>query len=104
DEAHHLKNAETKAHKACREAAESADAVLALTATPIQIGSRDLFNILSLLDEEEFASFQYFEACMLFNRNIVRAEQMVTQQDPKRFDAIHSILMDLGNDKSRLMK
>jgi len=39
DEAHHLKNAETKAHKACREAAGSADAVLALTAIPIQIGS-----------------------------------------------------------------
>jgi superfamily II DNA or RNA helicase len=104
DEAHHLKNSETKAHKACRTAAESADAVLALTATPIQIGSRDLFNILSLLDEEEFASFQYFEACMLFNRNIVRAEQLVSQKDPNRFSAIHSILEDLGNDKSRLMQ
>ncbi len=45
DEAHHLKNSETKAHKACRTAAESAEAVLALTATPIQIGSRDLFNL-----------------------------------------------------------
>src|ERR1035438_4267350 len=104
DEAHHLKNSETKAHKACRTAAESADAVLALTATPIQIGSRDLFNILSLLDEEEFASFQYFEACMLFNRNIVRAEQIVTQDDPNRFVNVRSILTDLGNDKSALMQ
>ena len=104
DEAHHLKNSETKAHKACRTAAESADAVLALTATPIQIGSRDLFNILSLLDEEEFASFQYFEACMLFNRNIVRAEQMVTQNDPNRFGAVHRILTALGNEKSHLMQ
>lgn len=104
DEAHHLKNSETKAHRACRTAAESADAVLALTATPIQIGSRDLFNILSLLDEEEFASFQYFEACMLFNRNIVRAEQLVSQNDPRRFGTIHSILDDLGKDKSRLLQ
>jgi SNF2 family DNA or RNA helicase len=104
DEAHHLKNSETKAHKACRTAAESADAVLALTATPIQIGSRDLFNILSLLDEEEFASFQYFEACMLFNRNIVRAEQIVTQKDPKRFGAVHDILADLGTEKSHLLQ
>ena len=39
------------------------------------MGSRDLFNLLSLLDEEEFASFPYFEACMLFNRHIVAAEQ-----------------------------
>lgn len=104
DEAHHLKNSETKAHKACRTAAESADAVLALTATPIQIGSRDLFNILSLLDEEEFSSFQYFEACMLFNRNIVRAEQLVSQRDSNRFGTIHSILDDLGKDESRLMQ
>jgi SNF2 family DNA or RNA helicase len=81
DEAHHLKNAETKAHKACREAAGSADAVLALTATPIQIGSKDLFNLLSLLDEEEFASFPYFEACMLFNRHVVAAEQKIAQTD-----------------------
>ena len=77
DEAHHLRNTETKAHKACREAAASADAVLALTATPMQMGSRDLFNLLSLLDEEEFGSFPYFEACMLFNRHIVAAEQKI---------------------------
>jgi superfamily II DNA or RNA helicase len=104
DEAHHLKNSETKAHKACRNAAESADAVLALTATPIQMGSRDLFNLLSLLDEDEFASFQYFEACMLFNRSIVQAEQRVTQTDPERFRAVHNILKALGDDKSHLLR
>jgi len=104
DEAHHLKNSETKAHKACRTAAESADAVLALTATPIQIGSRDLFNLLSLLDEEEFASYQYFEACMLFNRHIVAAEQKITQTDPDRFRAVHGILKSLGDDKSFLLR
>src|SRR5579862_1717980 len=103
DEAHHLKNAETKAHKACREAAGSADAVLALTATPIQIGSRDLFNLLSLLDEEEFASFPYFEACMLFNRHIVAAEQKVTQADPHRFEIIHKILVALADNKRNLL-
>jgi len=97
DEAHHLKNSETKAHKACRVAAESADAVLALTATPIQMGSRDLFNLLSLLDEEEFASYPYFEASMLFNRNIVQAEQRVVQTDPERFSAVRDILVSLGN-------
>lgn len=50
DEAHHLKNTGTLSHRACRQAADAADAVLALTATPIHIGSRDLFNLLSLLD------------------------------------------------------
>jgi SNF2 family DNA or RNA helicase len=104
DEAHHLKNSETKAHQACRTAAEAADAVLALTATPIQIGSRDLYNILSLLDEEEFASFTYFEACMLFNRHIVRAERIVTQQDSRRFEDARRILQDLGDANSSLFQ
>jgi len=104
DEAHHLKNAETKAHKACREAAASADAVLALTATPIQIGSRDLFNLLSLLDEEEFASFPYFEACMLFNRHIVAAEQKIAQMDPDRFQVVNGILTALGDENGYLQR
>ncbi|MCS7026013.1 MAG: SNF2-related protein [Bryobacteraceae bacterium] len=102
DEAHHLKNAETSAHKACRSAAESAEAVLALTATPIQMGSRDLFNLLSLLDEEEFASYPYFEACMLFNRYIVQAEQKITQTDPNRFQVVYQTLTALGNDRVEL--
>jgi hypothetical protein len=98
DEAHHLKNSSTKSHRACRTAASTADAVLALTATPIQIGSRDLFNLLSLLDEEEFASFEYFEACMLFNCHIVEAERRVTTSDPERFQHVRKILASLGGD------
>jgi superfamily II DNA or RNA helicase len=104
DEAHHLKNSDTKAHKACRVAVESADAVLALTATPIQVGSRDLFNLLSLLDAEEFASFEFFEACMLFNRHIVAAEQKISQTDPDRFRVVHSILLALGQPNSPSMQ
>lgn len=96
DEAHHLKNASTRSHKACRTAAVTADAVLALTATPIQMGSRDLFNLLSLLDEEEFSSFEYFEACMLFNRHIVEAERRIATADPERFKHVRRILASLG--------
>jgi superfamily II DNA or RNA helicase len=96
DEAHHLKNAETLSHRACRQAAEAADAVLALTATPIQIGSRDLFNVLALLDPEEFSSFELFEACMQLNQSIVEAERLITRSDPGRFKTIHGILTSLG--------
>ncbi len=96
DEAHHLKNTETLSHRACREAAEAADAVLALTATPIQIGSRDLFNLLSLLDPEEFGDFDLFQACMALNQEIVQAERMVTRNDPDRFTRIHRLLTTLS--------
>ena len=102
DEAHHLKNTETKVHKACREAAASSDAVLALTATPVQMGSRDLFNLLALLDEEEFASFPYFEACMLFNRHIVVAERRIAQAESDRFQVVREMLKALGDEKGYL--
>jgi SNF2 family DNA or RNA helicase len=104
DEAHHLKNSDTKVHKACRVAAEASDAVLALTATPIQIGSRDLFNLLSLLDEEEFASFQYFEACMLFNSRIVAAEKEISRKETDRFEVAYRMLKDLGDNKFELFE
>lgn len=60
DEAHHVRNANTFAHKAVRFVCEHAEAVVFLTATPVQMGNRDLFTLLNLLrpdlviDEETF--------------------------------------------------
>ena len=60
DEAHHVRNAPTFAHQAVRAFCENAEAALFLTATPIQLGNRDLFTLLNLLrpdvviDEETF--------------------------------------------------
>jgi superfamily II DNA or RNA helicase len=42
DEAHHLKNPETLSHRMGRDLAETSDAVLLLTATPIHLGNKDL--------------------------------------------------------------
>lgn len=49
DEAHHLRNADTFVHKAVRYFTANAEAVVFLTATPIQLGSDDLFVLLNLL-------------------------------------------------------
>jgi len=60
DEAHHIRNATTFAHQAVRFLCEQAEAVLFLTATPIQLGNRDLFTLLNVLrpdlviDEESY--------------------------------------------------
>ena len=60
DEAHHVRNSLTFAHQAVRTFCENAEAALFLTATPIQLGNRDLFTLLNLLrpdvviDEETF--------------------------------------------------
>jgi ATP-dependent helicase HepA len=49
DEAHHVRNANTYAHQAVRFFCEHAEAVVFLTATPIQLGNQDLFTLLNLL-------------------------------------------------------
>jgi SNF2 family DNA or RNA helicase len=49
DEAHHIRNTDTARHKVVRFFCEHAEAVVFLTATPIQLGSRDLFVLLNTL-------------------------------------------------------
>ena len=60
DEAHHIRNTSTYSHQAVRFFCDHAEAAVFLTATPIQLGSRDLFVLLNTLrpdliqDEEIF--------------------------------------------------
>lgn len=61
DEAHHIRNQDTSNHKAVRFFCDHAEAVVFLTATPIQLGNNDLFVLLNALrpdlviDQESFA-------------------------------------------------
>lgn len=49
DEAHHIRNTTTFTHQTVRYFCENAEAILFLTATPIQLGNQDLFTLLNLL-------------------------------------------------------
>jgi ATP-dependent helicase HepA len=49
DEAHHLRNTDTYTHEGVRYFCEQAEAVIFLTATPVQMGTKDLFVLLHLL-------------------------------------------------------
>ena len=49
DEAHHVRNPETLRHEAVRFFCDNAEAVVFLTATPIQLGSDDLYVLLNML-------------------------------------------------------
>lgn len=61
DEAHHIRNQDTFSHKAVRFFCDHAEAVIFVTATPIQLGSNDLFVLLNtlrpdlIIDQESFA-------------------------------------------------
>lgn len=49
DEAHHIRNADTYLHQGVRAFCDNAKAVVLLTATPVQLGSNDLFTLLNVL-------------------------------------------------------
>lgn len=60
DEAHHIRNQDTYSHKAVKFFCDNAEAVVFLTATPIQLGNQDLFVLLNtlrpdlIIDRESF--------------------------------------------------
>jgi ATP-dependent helicase HepA len=61
DEAHHIRNSETYLHQGVRYFCDNAQAVVLMTATPVQLGSRDLYTLLNVLRPDliiDPASFQ----------------------------------------------
>src|SRR5204863_3975840 len=49
DEAHHIRNSDTFLHQGVNYFCDNADAVVLMTATPVQLGNDDLYTLLNLL-------------------------------------------------------
>ena len=71
DEAHHCRNPSTSTSQLLRDICEISSAVILLSATPIQLHSRDLFTLLNALRPDEFRDPNVFDS------------------DLKRFAAVH---------------
>ncbi len=70
DEAHHIRNPKTFLHQGVRYFCDNAQAVLLLTATPIQLGSGDLFSLLNVLRPDLIIDHASFEQMSDPNRHI----------------------------------
>lgn len=81
DEAHHLRNEGTRTHQLGEAMTASADAILLLSATPLHLGSKDLFNLLQLIAPEEFEDLVFFEALLDPNRFINEAARQIAAGD-----------------------
>ena len=77
DEAHYLRNAQTQSHRFARLLRPVADGLLLMSATPIQTDSRDLFNLLNLLDEDAFPNEWAYKLSLEANAPIVRLRDQV---------------------------
>ena len=82
DEAHHIRNSQTFLHQAVRYFCDNAQAVLFMSATPVQLGSEDLFTLLNALRPDlvmDQASFQQMAAP---NRHINTAVKVCRNAKP----------------------
>ncbi len=75
DEAHHIRNTDTYRHEAVKFFCENAEAVLFLTATPVQLGSDDLFVLLNTLRPDLIVDKDSFEYMAEPNEYINKAIQ-----------------------------
>jgi ATP-dependent helicase HepA len=73
DEAHHIRNPDTFSHEAVRFFCDNAEAVIFLTATPIQLGNRDLYVLLNTLRPDLILDSESFEHMAAPNPHINRA-------------------------------
>jgi ATP-dependent helicase HepA len=76
DEAHHLRNTSTYVHNGVKFFCDNAEAVVFLTATPIQLGSNDLFVLLNLLRADLIIDQPSFEHMSGPNPHINRAIEL----------------------------
>lgn len=77
DEAHHCRNTGTLTNAVASVLTENSDAALMLTATPLQMGQQDLFNLLNILAPGEFDDFQVFLNRLEPNSYINRAAHLL---------------------------
>ncbi len=82
DEAHHIRNTETFLHQGVRYFCDNAQAVLLLTATPVQLGSDDLFTLLNVLRPDLIIDHASFEQMAEPNRYINEAIQYCRRAQP----------------------
>jgi len=88
DEAHHMRNFGRKQRRAGVLLGRSSDAMLLLTATPVHLGSENLFSLLNILDDEEFPDLYTVDNRFRENESIVRAQICMGHLPPNVQDAI----------------
>ncbi len=83
DEAHHIRNSDTIRHQAVRYFCDNAEAAIFLTATPVQLGSENLFTLLNVLRPDLVTDKATFELMAKPNSFIYRAESLCRQKSPR---------------------
>ena len=95
DEAHYLRNPESMTSKLGKLLQPVAEHLVLLSATPIHLKSRDLFQLLNLIDEDTFDRPEFFDKILLANKPLIEARDKLLRNKANS-DEIISLLME-GN-------
>lgn len=93
DEAHYLRNPETQTHRLGHQLRAISDALVLLTATPVQLHQADLFSLVQLLDRSAWDAYSFEHslavgAPLLQLRDAVMAGQMSAAGFMQTLDAL----------------
>ena len=86
DEVHHARNPATQTSEMLRDLAGISGYVLLLSATPLHLGSRDLFTLLNALRPTEFRDATVFESELRRHQGVLDAGKLVRQRTIEAFD------------------
>ena len=91
DESHYLRNPATASNQLGRLLRDAAQNMLLLTATPIQLGSENLYQMLRLIDPDFFSYQEVFDVLLQANAPVVAALRALWSNPPQIVDALKSI-------------
>jgi superfamily II DNA or RNA helicase len=92
DEAHRIRNSNAQRYKCVKFFCENANAVVFLTATPIQLGSQDLYTLLNLLFPDQITDEETFNAMAQPNALVNAAlSHLRRQKESEALTALKSI-------------
>ncbi|MDA1276445.1 MAG: helicase-related protein [Verrucomicrobia bacterium] len=83
DEAHHMRNPEARSFDLGELLSARSDALVLLTATPVQLRALDLFYLLNIMEPGEFESPELFEQQLEPNRFLNRAIKAASGDPPE---------------------
>ena len=106
DEAHHMRNSATLSNRLGKVLNELAETMLLLTATPIHLGNENLFQLLQILDPEEFDNFFVFDQMIEANRPIIEADRIIRAGKSVNLKKCLEVLklVEMGSMKDRFIQ
>lgn len=104
DEAHYLRNSETRAHKCANILRKLSDYAVFLSATPIQNKTDDLFSLVNILDEDHFPIQEYFDRMLANNEQLVQLRKKLISSRLSKEEVVNALENIQSSDSFGIMR